>query len=388
MIAWTDMVPFTVPGGDLACSFPLSLMGSFSQHRSRVHSRTQHGAGCANCPSSTSRSCSAPLPSGRHDPGTRTLQTRLLGFFPKTSSRPCRPLQWSGAGGSLVLQSAEWVRGSRRSLGCFLKSRFRARSLLAPVSPCASPQPRGSTLNPADPHHGLPAPPQALSMARTILLRRRSHPPGQGEGTWWSCTAVPAPAQPWRGGVGYCHPLQTAFFFLFFFCTNMFVAQQRSPGERNRLLCNGPRCFRRSAAAAPRPASGPAAVGLWGGAGWDRAPLSPQQLRLFLWSGPRGQDGVKSGPAPHRDPLLPCLHHQPMQHPTAPAPSMRHRHPAWATSIWHAPPAPSVGHQHRHGPSTPSVGSPALAWAISTQRGPPVPRPGNGGTHLRRPLGA
>lgn len=147
-----------------------------------------------------------------------------------------------------------------------------------------------------------------------------------GEGTQWSHVELSPASAPGWGRHGCCHPVQADFFF-FFLHKHVCCSAQQSPGERNRLLCNGPRCFRRSAAAAPRPTAGPAAVRLWGGAGWDRAPLSPRQLRLFLWSGPRGQDGVKRSPAPCRGPLLPG-HQHPVEHPpTAPAPSMGHLRP-------------------------------------------------------------
>lgn len=158
---------------------------------------------------------------------------------------------------------------------------------------------------------------------------------GWGEGTQQS-PAGPTPhsaSSAWVLGMGggarllsscpvqTVQTVQTVQIAFFFFCTNMFVAQRsEAQGSVTGCSATAPRCFRRWRAAAPRPT---AVVGLQGGAGWDHAPLSPRQLRLFLWSGPRGQDGVKSSPAPHGGPLL-LRTPAPHRAPAAPA-------PAWAT---------------------------------------------------------
>lgn len=151
------------------------------------------------------------------------------------------------------------------------------------------------------------------------------------------------------GWIWLLSPCASSLFFSFFlfFCTNLFVTLS-SKAQESVTGCS---------------ATAPGASGAW-----RRPPLAPRlgwlrsgcvvalggTMHRYLFGsygsscgrGHVGRMGLKAASFRCRGPLLPGSHHHPMQHPSAPAPSMRHRHPAWVTSTQCGSPAPGTGHWH------------------------------------------
>ncbi|KAM9525592.1 uncharacterized protein ACIB01_015431 isoform 2-T3 [Guaruba guarouba] len=264
------------------------------------------------------------------------------------ASCPCQPLELPGAGGSLVLQSMERVRGSRTSLGQRVSER-PGLGLTVHWHPC--------------PHLLCPHTEQHPESCRPLhKLSPRSGTshcctgPTTRTGRWWS----PWPSQPprsWEGVDSVPVALSKQPFLLCLCVSHKHVcrSQQRGPGERNRLLCNG---FRHLAVAAPCPSLG------WLRSGCGVV-LGGTMHRYLLGSygsscgrGHVGRMGLKAAPrcaGAHCSPaatITPCS--------TSP-----HWHLACATSTQRGPPASGIHHQDpacttgtRRGSPAPSVGHP------------------------------